>query len=271
MNVGSVVASRYQVLSAIGNRMFKVYDRERDTIVALRMVHWAFAARDAHVANFSAQMERARKVRHPNVRGIFEYDTSESLPYVVMEYLEAIELRQIIDADGGLPRGEAWRASIELADGLEAIHNEGLLVVEMDPQMIFRDANGTFRLDFTRDLIRQAEAPAPEQTTGRSKKFGDLAFVGPELLGGTQRPGTSSDVWGLACVVFTIFTGKPVFQGRTLREVLSELITKAPDLRGKGLPSPLVPLLASALVKDPEARLSSAREFAAGLRAARVA
>ena len=111
-----MVASRYEILTPLGKggmgMVFKARDRVLDETVALKVLR--------------AEIKLARRVRHRNVCGIHEYGEDGSLRYIAMELIEGTDLKQLLREQGALPTPQAFEVAVQLAQGLEAIHDAGV-------------------------------------------------------------------------------------------------------------------------------------------------
>jgi serine/threonine protein kinase len=264
---GSIIGSRYEILGALGSggmgTVYKTHDRVLDERVALKVLKPEFA-RDSDMARrFQSEIKLARKVSHKNVCRIHEYGEDRELRYLSMEFVTGTDLRQVLRVQGGLLAEGAFEVANEVAAGLQAIHEVGIIHRDLKSPNIMLDSRGLVRLlDF-----------------GIAKEYGKLAtstgvVLGtPEYMSPEQAQGESvdfrTDIYALGIVVFEIFTGRLPFQGETPISILYKHVHEPPPLQdaaAEGMPSRLVAVLSRALAKNPAERYQTAGEMAEALR-----
>ena len=147
VGAGSLVAARYETLDVLGAggmaTVYKAHDRALDMIVALKVLK-ANPARDPDLARrFRSEIKLAWRVRHRNVCGIHEYGEDGELLYISMELVEGRDLKQLLREAGPLGWEEGCDVAIQIAEGLEAIHEAGVIHRDLKPANITRDIRGT--------------------------------------------------------------------------------------------------------------------------------
>ena len=127
---GVVLNQRYEVLSPLGGggmgRVYKAHDRVLDDTVALKVLRPDIAAEPDMARRFRSEIKLARKVRHRNVCGIHEYGEDGGLAYLSMEFIDGKNLREFL-AERSLSDQEALELSIQLAEGLQVVHEHGIV------------------------------------------------------------------------------------------------------------------------------------------------
>jgi serine/threonine protein kinase len=270
---GTVLANRYEVLSTLGKggmgMVFKAHDRVLDEAVALKIMR-SEAAENADMARrFRQEIKLARKVRHRNVCGIHEYGEVEGLRYISMEYIEGVDLRQILRKHGPPATSEAFEIAIQLCEGLQAIHDAGIIHRDLKTPNIMRDAKGVVRLmDFG---IAKQFGEATLSGTALGVIIGTPEYMSPEQARG-QKVDFRSDIYAVGIVIFEIFTGDVPFRGDTPLATIYKHLEETPTLTGPQghlIPEPLLPVLLRALSKVPAERYESPSELGEAIAAAR--
>ena len=274
---GSVIAGRYEVLSPLGKggmgMVYKAHDRMLDETVAIKVLRSEFANTAAMAQRFRHEIKLARKVSHRNVCRIHEYGEDGGVRYISMEYVEGTDIKQLARERGGyLEAPEAFDVAIQTADGLQAIHDVGIIHRDLKTSNIMRDPGGRVRLmDFG---IAKSEA------TDRSTGGGGLTSTGqimgtPEYMSPEQCLGDKidhrSDVYALGIAVYEIFTGTVPFRGDTPVATLFKHIQDPVPFEGPvaaRIPLAAVPVLRKALAKNRADRFASSAEMAEALRRA---
>jgi serine/threonine-protein kinase len=268
---GTLIAERYEVLSPLGRggmgMVYKAHDRVLDETVAVKTLR-ADLAREADSARrFRTEIKLARKIRHRNVCAIHEYGEAAGVRFIAMELVDGVDLRRRVREGGALSGREAFEVAIQAAQGLQAIHNAGIIHRDLKSSNIMRDGSGRVRLmDF--GIAKQF---GTESTLG-GRVVGTPEYMSPEQARG-HKVDFRSDIYALGIVIYEVFTGRVPFQGDTPIATILMHLNDPPPLEGPGapaIPSSLVPVLRRALAKSPEDRFPAARDLAAALEAARA-
>jgi serine/threonine-protein kinase len=275
VSAGSVVGSRYEVLQTLGRggmgTVYRAHDRVLDETVALKILRADVAGTPGMAARFRSEIKLARRVSHWNVCRIYEYGEDAGLQFISMELVEGSNLKDQLAREGPPAVERAFELAVQVAEGLEAVHKAGIVHRDLKTPNIMVDEKGVVRvMDFG---IARAAAPegGPEAVTGYV--LGSPEYMSPEQARG-RAADFRSDVYSLGIVVFEIFSGRVPFRADTPVATLLMHIENQPPLQGPDappLPAALVPVLARALAKDPDARHASAREAATALREAAAA
>ena len=272
---GTLLAGRYEILEPLGKggmgMVYKARDRELDEIVAIKVLCPEIARSGDMARRFRSEIKLARKIRHRNVCGIHEFGQDGHLQFIAMELIEGVDLKKVLRERGRLPIAEAYETTIQIAKGLQAIHDAGIVHRDLKTPNLMRDAQGFVRLmDF--GIAKDVGATGAEQTvTGQI--VGTPEYMSPEQARG-QRVDYRSDIYALGVVVWELFTGNVPFRGDSPMVTLYKQLHDPPPLDGPeavDLPEPIKPVLAKALAKDAHDRFQSVRELVEALRAARSA
>jgi serine/threonine protein kinase len=275
LTVGTIIGGRYEILGVLGKggmgMVFKARDRSLDETVALKILRPDVAGSGEMARRFITEIKLARRVRHRNVCGIHEYGDEGGLQYISMEYIEGIDLKHLLREKGALAPHEAFDISIQLARGLEAIHEVGIIHRDLKTANAMLDNKGIVRLmDF--GIAKKYGTEASLGATAVGHIIGTPEYMSPEQARG-EKIDFRSDIYALGIVVFELFTGRVPFQAETPIATIFKQLQDPPPLDGPlavHLPTAVLPVIARALAKDPEARYSTAGELGDALRAARA-
>jgi serine/threonine protein kinase len=271
---GSLLAGgRYEILSPLGRggmgMVYRAHDRMLEETVALKVLRPDIAQSPDVARRFRSEIKLARKVTHANVCRIHDYGEDGSLGYIAMEIVEGMDLKQLRTRQGPLSTAQAYEAVIQMAEGLQAIHDSGVVHRDLKTSNVMLDAHGKIKLmDFG---IAKEMGGATLGATAMGHVVGTPEYMSPEQARG-QKLDFRSDLYSMGIVIYEIFTGHVPFRGDTPIATIYLNLEQPPPLEGPeaaGIPPALVPVLAKALAKDPGERHSSARELAAALRTAR--
>jgi serine/threonine protein kinase len=274
---GSVIASRYEVLSPLGKggmgMVYKAHDRMLDETVAIKVLRAEFANTAEMLKRFKHEIKLARKVSHRNVCRIHEFGEDGGVRYISMEFVEGTDIKQLAREKGGfLDTEEAFDVAIQAADGLQAIHDVDIIHRDLKTANIMRDPTGRVRLmDFGIAKIEGGDRSTGGgglTTTGQI--MGTPEYMSPEQCQG-EKIDHRSDIYALGVVVYEIFTGTVPFRGDTPVATLFKHIQEPVPFEGAvpaRIPAAAVPVLRKALAKNRADRYASSAEMAEALRKA---
>ncbi len=264
---GAVLGGRFEIERALGSggmgMVFKARDRELEDVVALKMLKPEVSGDQRLVERLKSELKLARKISHPNVLRTFDFGEIDGVPYISMEYVRGVTLRELLNQSGRLPYSAALRLMRQLVAGLAAAHAEGILHRDIKPENVILDASGNAKLmDF--GLAR----PVTRLDAGQTQAgwlVGTPHYLAPEQIRG-QEPVPASDVYACGVVGYEVFTATLPFRGDNPMEVLMEHLNRPPvDPKEvwPEIPEALRRLLLRCLEKEPAGRPPSGRELLA--------
>jgi serine/threonine protein kinase len=272
---GSVVAERYEIQALLGRggmgMVYKARDHKLEETVAIKVLRPEIASDPEMERRFRSEIRLARRVRHRNVCGIHEYGEDGSLRFIAMEFIEGVDLRKVLSEAGGLPLDQAFEYCIRTAEGLEAIHEAGIIHRDLKTANLMVDARGVVRLmDFG---IAKQQGGEGTGTTATGMVVGTPEYMSPEQARG-EKVDSRSDIYALGILAYEIFTGRVPFQGDTPLAIIFKHLQEPPPLEGPAaaaLPPAVIPVLRKALAKEAVGRYATALEFAQSMIEARDA
>ena len=270
---GTLFHSRYEIQGPLGRggmgMVYKAHDRTLDETVAIKILRPDFAEDPRMADRFRSEIKLARRVRHRNVCTIHDYGQDKGLLYISMELIEGVDLKKILREKGALPPDEAYDVAIQMAEGLQAVHDAGIIHRDLKTPNIMRDAQGVARLmDFGVAKRHGAEGTA----TATGHIVGTPEYMSPEQAQG-QKVDFRSDIYALGVVIYEMFTGQVPFRGETPISTILKHLHDPPPLEGPQaatIPPALKPVLRRALAKEPAYRYPTAAALAEALRQART-
>ncbi len=272
---GQVFADRYEILGTLGKGgmgvVYRARDRQLDEVVALKLLRPEALASDPTLLDrFKQEIKLARRITHRNVLRTHDFGETGGVPYISMEYLEGVTLKDLVRNRGALPLGVGLSVAKQMCHGLGAAHEGGVVHRDVKPQnMLILPETGELKImDFGIARVSSVEAEASGLTTAGTV-MGTPDYMPPEQAQG--RPADfRSDLYSLAVVFFEIFTGKLPFGGETPMAVVVAHIQQLPPrprtLNPK-LPAELEAAIVKGLEKDPAKRWQTADEILEALSA----
>lgn len=231
--------------------------------VALKVLKPDIARDELTRRRFEREARMAQRIEHPNVVSVLAVGEHEGVPYLAQAFVRGGTLQDRLDTTGPMPVGEVARFAVEVGGALHAIHAVGLVHRDVKPGNILLDEQGVAHvIDF--GLAKDSQASA---LTKPGQAVGSLDYMAPEQIRADE-VGPATDVYGLACVVYTALSGQAPFADKSGMGVLWAHLQEAPPPLPDALPAGFVIAVMHGLAKEPVDRPASTVEYAAGIAAA---
>jgi serine/threonine-protein kinase len=262
----------YQISALIGEggmgEVYRATDTHLARHVAIKVLPQSVAADANRLARFDREARTLAALNHPNIAAIYGVEKGVATTALVMELVEGPTLADRI-LQGAIPVEETLRIARQIADALEAAHEQGIVHRDLKPANIKLRRDGTIKvLDFgLAKTMAPSEAPrgfAPDSLTLTSPAMmtqagiilGTAAYMSPEQARGADVD-QRCDVWAFACVLYEMLTGRRAFPGDTVTEALAAILERDVDWSRlpASTPASVRTLLRRALAKDPRRRL----------------
>jgi formylglycine-generating enzyme required for sulfatase activity len=226
--------------------------------VALKFLPPARGGSAAAKARFLTEARAAAALEHPNVCTVHEIgETDEGRLFLAMAFVDGESLRDRIDR-GPLPLAEALAIALQIASGLDAAHERGIVHRDVKPANVMVGRDGVVKLvDFGIAKLAGSTLTVAGATPGTA------AYMSPEQAR-SEPVDRRTDIWSLGVVLFEMLTGSRPFHGDTDAAILHAIAASPPDrlaLRRDGVPPALERIVARALEKARDRRFTSAREM----------
>lgn len=217
------------------------------------------------VARFRREAEALRQLNHPNIVSMLASVEEDGRHYLVVEYVDGGNLRELLDRQPVLPIERVMRIGLELADALSRTHHLRIIHRDLKPANVLLTTEGTPKLtDF--GVASMADSAYLTQT---GMWVGTPHYLSPEACNG-EKLDARADIWAFGVLLFEMLAGKVPFAGDTLMATLTAIFRHPlPDLSTmrRDVPEPLANLVQHMLVKERDRRISSMRLVAAELEA----
>jgi Tol biopolymer transport system component len=258
----------YRLIEKIGEGGMGVVWKAADTIldrdVAIKLLPPAFAADADRLARFRREAKVLASLNHPSIGGIHGLEEVDGVHALVLELVEGPTLAERI-ARGPIPFAEALPIARQIAEALEAAHEQGIIHRDLKPANVKVKPDGTVKLlDFglakaieVEEAIDPTEAPTrTQEQTRQGVILGTSVYMSPEQACG-KSVDKRTDIWSFGCVLFECVSGCRIFQRDTVTETLAAVLEQEPEWRR--LPGDTPPsirrLLRRCLNKDPRLRI----------------
>jgi serine/threonine-protein kinase len=238
LNPGTRVGA-YEILSLLGTGGMGAVFRARDTRlgrdIALKVLSEEFAGDSSRLARLVREARTLAALNHPNIAQLHGLEEGAGTTALVIELVEGESLSRRI-ARGPLPLSEALPLALQIAEALEAAHENGIIHRDLKPANVVVRPDGVVKvLDF--GLAKAAERAAPDAATIDNSAItqpgaivGTVAYMAPEQAKG-QGVDRRADVWSFGCVLYEMLAGRRCFNADTAADTLVSVLTEEPDWR----------------------------------------
>jgi Tol biopolymer transport system component len=264
----------YEVTAQIGEggmgQVYRATDTKLKRQVAVKILPPSLSTDPDRLARFQREAEVLASLNHPHIAAIYGIEESDEVRALVMELVEGDDLSQRI-ARGAIPLDEALPIAKQIAEALEAAHEQGIIHRDLKPANIKVRPDGTVKvLDFglakaaagaagtgsrPLDLANSPTMTSPAMTR-QGIILGTAAYMSPEQARGKDTD-KRADIWAFGVVLYEMLSGRQLFEGETLSDTLAALLTRVPDMDAlpATVPTHVRSLIARCLERDPKRRL----------------
>jgi serine/threonine-protein kinase len=260
----------YEIVAPIGaggmGEVYRATDTKLDRDVAIKVLPESFALDADRVARFTREAKTLASLNHPNIAAIYGIEESGSTRALVMELVDGDDLSVLI-ARGPMPLADALPIAKQIADALEAAHEQGIIHRDLKPANIKVRSDGTVKvLDFglakamdPTEALSGAAMNSPTMTARATQMgmiLGTAAYMAPEQAKG-KAVDRRADIWAFGVVLHEMLAGHRLFEAEDISETLAAVLTR--DVSVASLPSAVPPrlraLVRDCLIRDPKQRL----------------
>jgi len=257
----------YEVLGEIGRGgmgiVYRAHQKSLDKVVAVKTITGGLFATQTDIERIHIEAQRAAGLRHPNIVTVHQVAEYEGHHFFVMEYIEGQSLAELL-AGKPLPSARAAQYVKTLAEAIHYAHQRQVLHCDLKPANILLDEEGK---PYVSDFGLAKRLGENARYLPSSGAGGTAGYMAPEQVVGDELT-TATDVYGLGAILYTLLTGSPPFQSKTLAETLRSVRDDEPRPAGErnpGIDKDLEAICMKCLLKDKDQRYGSAYGLARDL------
>ena len=267
---GMFIGDRYEIVDKVGSGgmsdVYKALDHKLNRYVAIKVLKDEFSEDKNFVSKFKVEAQSAAGLTHPNIVNVYDVGEDNGIYFIVMELVEGITLKKYIEKKGKLSIKESVSIAIQVAQGIEAAHNNHIIHRDIKPQNVIISREGKVKVtDF--GIARAASA-----NTINSNAMGSVHYISPEQARGGYID-EKSDIYSLGISLYEMITGKVPFEGDStvtiaLQHINEELLS--PKIEVPELPISVEKIIEKCTQKKAEKRYLKVSALIADLKKALV-
>jgi len=266
--VGKQMGS-YKILSLLGKggmgEVYRALDTQLEREVAIKVLPAEFTQDPERLARFEREAKLLAALNHPNIAAIYGLEESDGIRFLVLELVEGETLGERL-VKGALPVEKALEVCRQIAEGVEAAHEKGVIHRDLKPANVKITPEGKVKiLDFGLAKAFEGETSVTdisqsptltEEMTRAGVILGTAAYMSPEQAKG-KPVDKRADIFAFGAMLYELLTGKRAFEGETITETIAKVLESEPnwDALPDTTPWTIRNLLRRCLTKDPHDRL----------------
>ncbi|HKI77127.1 MAG TPA: FlgO family outer membrane protein [Ignavibacteriaceae bacterium] len=252
----------YKIIEKLGQGgmgiVYLALDTKLDRKVAIKFLPNSISVSPEEKERFKIEARASAALSHPNIATIYAIEECDGKTFIVMEYINGVELKEKINK-GLLPLSEVTSVAYQIAEGLEASHKAGVVHRDIKSQNIMITNDGKVKImDFGLAKIKGGS-----QVTKVGATVGTVSYMAPEQMQG-ENVDARADIFSFGVIIFELLTGKMPFRGEHEAAIMYSIQNEEPlsiqDLRPE-VPQSMVKIILKMLEKDPQKRYKGALEF----------
>lgn len=272
--LGRVIDDRFQILSEAGEggmgSIFKAKHLEwDDRVVAIKMLHHTLLGDKESRARFEREGKILSSFVHPHVTSFHHFGIwNKRFPYIVMEYVEGISLRDLLTKELRLPLDRCLTISTQICDAMQFAHSQGVVHRDLKPNnvMILDKPTPDYvkLVDFGLARLQPQPGRVGAKLTRTGALIGSMYYMSPEQCQGNDAD-NKSDIYSLGCAVYEMMSGEPPMVADNPIALMQKHVHEHPaplaDKLRKRVPRQLDDILFKAMAKDPAERYQSMEDL----------
>lgn len=276
--VGTTI-NQYKILEKLGaggqGTVYKAQDTKLDRTVVIKVLPAELTAKTANFKRFEREAQLCSQLDHPNICTIFDFHETNGIYYIVMQYVEGKNVRQLV-AGRPLELRSALSIAVQVTDALAYTHSRGIIHRDIKAGNIMVTKAGQAKiLDFGLAKLMIDEVSEDARGIDRTEitelgiPYGTATYAAPEQAKG-EKTDHRADIFSTGVLLYEMLTGIWAFQGKTVIDVRHQVLYGTPtplsDMRPEPLPPQLQQILDKALAKEPKNRYQKISDMRDDLR-----
>jgi len=250
--------------------VFKALDTMLNRVVAVKVLSQEQSSDEETLRRFQNEAQSAARLDHENISRVFYVGEDRGWHYIVFEFIEGANLRDVVQSEGPLSLARAVSYTLQIADALTHASQRDVVHRDIKPSNVLITPDGRAKLvDMGLARLHQVE-PAANDLTASGVTLGTFDYISPEQARDPRSADVRSDIYSLGCTLYFMLTGRPPFpDGTVLQKLLQHQGDQPPDPRlfRPELPEDLIRIMDRMLAKPPERRYATPEELIAELTA----
>jgi serine/threonine-protein kinase len=277
--IGDVLAGKYRVERLLGRggmgMVLSAIHVKLDERVAIKLLLPEALAEPEAVARFEREARAVRKIKSEHVAKVSDVDTLEDgSPYIVMEYLDGLDLGHFVKRRGPLPISEAVDYMLQVCEVLAEAHSYGIVHRDLKPANLFvttrADGSTCIKvIDFgISKVLHAGQTEAQGGLTATGMILGSPLFMSPEQMIAPKTVDGRADIWSVGATLYKLLTGRPPFDGESMPQVCAMILAGAwTPIAGRRPDTPpgLEEVVRRCLQREPNDRYANVAQLAAAL------
>lgn len=271
---GTVLDGKYELIRLLGEGgMGTVYEAEHRLIgrrLAVKFLHSQYVSSEEVLTRFQREAQAAAAVGHENIIEVTDMgQTPDGAPYLVMEYLDGLDVRRLLADAGILSAEQAAHIMSQALSALQAAHDAGIIHRDLKPENIYLIEKSGQRdyvklLDFGISKFKSLEGEDAKGLTQTGTVLGTPYYMSPEQARGDQNIGPKSDIYAMGVILFQMMTGRLPFDAPNYNALLIKILTEEPvdplSLNPE-LPLDIAETIKTAMARSPDDRFEDCTDF----------
>ncbi|HVX11158.1 MAG TPA: protein kinase [Pirellulales bacterium] len=266
----------YRLLRILGRggmgTVYKAVHTRLDKFVAVKLLSERRTRDEQVVARFQREMKAVGKLQHPHIVAAHDAGEVEGRHFLAMEYVEGINLLELVRGYGPLPLADACELVRQAALGLDYAHRHALVHRDVKPSNLMLTAQGQLKiLDLGLARLNDDTVADSHQLTEASQIMGTIDYMAPEQADNSHTVDGRADIYSLGCTLYMLLVGETPFGGARYlsfaQKLAAHMHALAPSIADKrpDVPKELADVVRHTMAKSPEARLATAADVATAL------
>jgi serine/threonine protein kinase len=268
----SLVLGAYVILDRIAHGgmgvVYRAQHRRMKRVVALKVLAPQVTETPQAHRRFHREVEAAAKLSHPNIVIAYDAGEAQGQHFLVMEYVDGVDLASYVKQHGPLPFCAASRIVLQAAHGLDAAHQHGVVHRDVKPNNLLLTRSGIVKILDMGLALLDSESAQHDDLTGVGQIVGTVDYMAPEQARSTRHADQRADIYGLGATLWYLLTGRAMHPGETVVErLLAHQTEPIPQLGDFGAiaPAEFQAVFAKMVAKRPEERYETMRQVIAAV------